>query len=113
MCDSGSRAHPLDLAVNIPNVCVDVYAGVGVCGTWELGAALLRQVDDPGCVDWLVCEFFRGLLRGPHRSHACVTHGAVSVCLSDSRAKYAVLYSRSTMLASKEPESGILRSPVM
>lgn len=34
------------------------------------------------CVDWPVCEFFMGLLRGPRCSHALMTHGAVSVYLS-------------------------------
>lgn len=52
-------------------------------GTWYLLAG--RSSAEAGgpsrlaCVDWLVCEFFRGLLRGPHCSHALMTHGAVSV----------------------------------
>lgn len=93
MCDSGSHAHPLYLLQlhprdNITNVCVCVFGCLRGC-MWVrdtrrgLGVAL-RQVDHPGwpvLTGWYV-RFFRGLLRGPHRSHACMTHGAVSVCLS-------------------------------
>ncbi len=68
-------------------VCVRVLGRLCGCmwvrDTWELGPAL-HGAGGPSrlaCVDWLVCEFFRGLLRGPHCSHACMTHGAVSVCL--------------------------------
>lgn len=51
MCDSGRHAHPLDHRENIPNVCVFgcLCGCMWVCDTWELGAALLRQVDHPGC----------------------------------------------------------------
>lgn len=66
-------------------VCVWMFMWVHV-GTWYLGAgSSSAEAGGPSrlpCVDWLVCEFFRGLLRGPHCSHACMTHGAVSVFLS-------------------------------
>lgn len=94
---------------NIPNVCVCVFGCLCGCmrvrDTWrELGVALLRQVDHPGwpvLTGWYV-SFFRGLLRGPHCSHACMTHGAVSVCLSVSLAKCSVLYNCFMVLPSKE-----------
>lgn len=107
MCDSGSHAHllyllQLDPRENCPNVCVCVFGCLCGCmwvrDTWrELGVAVLRQVYHPGrpvLTGWYVsfAGGGGGLLRGPHRSHACMTHGAVSVCLSVSRAKCVVLH---------------------
>lgn len=60
-------------------MCVHVYVGIWYLEVAWSGSAEAGRQSRLAFVDWLVCKFLEGCWWGPHSSHACMTHGALSV----------------------------------